>query len=565
MELVKEKFANGNIQFNIYDMAAKSLLSLASGDALDFFMQSEQFHDFELPEYFDFSKVLQFVKERIGDSPYEECVNTIGASRIPDVNFDILLNKDGKYAVRPLLLCNPYLYYFLCRELCCAENWDAVRKHFESCTVPNISLCAMPVIPEEVEQFHKATVILNWWNSMEQRSIELSLEYRYMFVSDIANCYGSVNPQSIDWALSRKGTKKETSKNHGLASAIMRYLIDFQYGRNIGIPQGCTVFHLIAEIILSYADLLLHERIRKSGIREAYTILRYRDDYRIFCNNKDALESISYLLQQVLESLNFRMNTAKTRISDSVITDSIKPDKLAYIYNTPIFNKKNCDFDGLQKYLLYILMFGRKYPDAGQLKTLLSDFDRRVMEKLKPRKVFSIDLADNDSTSSMEEVEMPGKLSENVRAMTAIATQIALENVSVTHYALRVISRMLDSVKEEEEHDDLVDKVCKKLINRPNSTYSKLWLQNMTYQQDVRRKKCPYDSRLCRLVMGEDVELWNLSWLKPEYAKDFPQSTIIDKEALAKVSHVITFRETRSYWDWLESLDREGLTSLATI
>ena len=50
-----------------------------------------------------------------------------------------------------------------------------------------------------------------------------------------------------------------------------------------------------------------------------------------------------------------------------------------------------------------------------------------------------------------------------------------------------------------------------------------------------------------------------------EYAKDFPQSTIIDKEALAKVSHVITFRETRSYWDWLESLDREGLTSLATI
>ena len=123
MELVKEKFANGNIQFNIYDMAAKSLLSLASGDALDFFMQSEQFHDFELPEYFDFSKVLQFVKERIGDSPYEECVNTIGASRIPDVNFDILLNKDGKYAVRPLMLCNPYLYYFLCRELCCAENW----------------------------------------------------------------------------------------------------------------------------------------------------------------------------------------------------------------------------------------------------------------------------------------------------------------------------------------------------------------------------------------------------------------------------------------------------------
>lgn len=34
---------------------------------------------------------------------------------------------------------------------------------------------------------------------MEQRSIELSLEYRYMFVTDITNCYGSVNPQAFDW------------------------------------------------------------------------------------------------------------------------------------------------------------------------------------------------------------------------------------------------------------------------------------------------------------------------------------------------------------------------------
>ena len=41
---------------------------------------------------------------------------------------------------------------------------------------------------------------------MEQRSIELSLEYRYMFVTDITNCYGSVNPQTFDWAFSLKYT-----------------------------------------------------------------------------------------------------------------------------------------------------------------------------------------------------------------------------------------------------------------------------------------------------------------------------------------------------------------------
>ena len=49
---------------------------------------------------------------------------------------------------------------------------------------------------------------------MEQRSLELSLEYRYMFVTDITNCYGSINPQSIEWALSCKDTRHENNRNY---------------------------------------------------------------------------------------------------------------------------------------------------------------------------------------------------------------------------------------------------------------------------------------------------------------------------------------------------------------
>jgi D-arabinose 5-phosphate isomerase GutQ len=121
---------------------------------------------------------------------------------------------------------------------------------------------------------------------------------------------------------------------------------------------------------------LLHEAIERAGITASYQIIRYRDDYRIFCNDKDQMEKISYILQQVLESLNFRMNSQKTKISENVVTDSIKSDKLAYIYNTPIFNKKGVDFDSFEKHLLYILMFARKHPNSGQVKTLLSDIDK---------------------------------------------------------------------------------------------------------------------------------------------------------------------------------------------
>lgn len=433
----------------------KNVLSLDSKDAMDFFLKSEQYHSFELPEYFVFDELLQNVKRIVEDTPYEECLqNGISPENLSNVNLDILLNKDGHYAVRPIVLANPFLYYFLVREICNESSWILIKKLFEKYQVPHITSCALPVIPKGTEPFHKSTTIINWWNSMEQRSIELSLEFRYMFVTDITNCYGSVNPQAFDWAFSLKDTRFENGNKNSISKNIQKYLRAFQQGRNIGIPQGSAIFDFIGEIILGYSDLLLHEAIHKAGITNPYEIIRYRDDYRIFCNDKDVLEKISYILQHVLESLNFRMNSKKTKISNSIVTDAVKSDKLAYIYNTPVFNKKGCDFDSFEKHLLYILMFARKYPDSGSIKTMLSDLDKRTEEWLKPqtREVSTINLEDTNNTIEKRTETYQRKLvGGSVRAMSAVCVQIALENVGCCHYALRVLSRMVDSLEDEQE------------------------------------------------------------------------------------------------------------------
>ena len=546
---------------------AKNVLSLKAEEALDFFMKSEQFHGFELPEYFNFDTVLAYVKERIGDNSMEDCLDGTRPDDLPNVNLDILLNKDGRYAVRPLMLANPYLYYFLAREVCCPKGWDAVQKCFKAYHVPHITSCALPVLPQKVEAFHKSETILNWWNTIEQRSLELSLEYRYMFVSDITNCYGSINPQSIEWALGCKGTRHENSDHQQMARNIQTYLRALQHGHNIGIPQGSVLFDFVAEIILGYSDLLLHEALEKEGIG-GYEILRYRDDYRVFCNDKDTLERISYLLQAVLEGLNFRMNSQKTKISDTIVTDAIKPDKLFYIFNTPIFNKKGCDFDGIQKHLLYILMFARKYPNSGQIRVMLSDLDKRIIEKLKPKAHKGlpvnwdpIDIDDETPAPAKDETPAPvkmvkGRIVENVRALTAVATQIALENVTLCHYALRVISRMVDSLDDMEEKRDIIEKVYQRLCGLPNSDYNQLWLQNITYTQDKESGESPYTMRLCQLVMGGCEEpLWNNTWLKPALCDTLPYDSIVSAETLKMVTPVIMFRETRAYIDMLASLD----------
>ena len=529
----------------------KNILSLNHTEAMDFFLKSEQYHGFELPEYFVFDDLLQNVKNAIGETPYEECLQEgMSPAQLPDVNLDILLNKDGRYAVRPIILANPFLYYFLVREICNEQSWTVIKHLFEKFNVPHITSCALPVIPKEREPFHKSTTILNWWSSMEQRSIELSLEYRYMFVTDITNCYGSVNPQAFDWAFSFKGTEYETEHVNPITKNIQKYLRAFQQGRNIGIPQGSVIFDFVGEIILGYSDLLLHEAIQREGITAPYEIIRYRDDYRIFCNDKDELEKISYILQHVLERLNFRMNSKKTKISDSIVTDAVKPDKLAYIYNTPIFNKKGCDFDSFEKHLLYILMFARQYPDSGSIKTMLSDIDKRIEDWLKPyeEEVTTIPLLEEGEPKTEKNTKQRRLVGGSVHVMSAVCAQIALENVGCCHYALRVLSRMVDSLKDEKEKSAIISLVYSKLCNQPNSDYNQLWLQNMTYQRDKKKGTSPYKVRLCRVVAGDkNVELWNNEWVKPQFLSDLHTNGIIDEKTLKKVTPVITFRERRAY------------------
>lgn len=540
---------------------AKNILSLKYNEALDFFMKSERFCNFELPEYINFDSVLKFIREKVGKKSYNSCKGKKSPNELENVSLNILLNKDGKYAVRPLMITNPYLYYFLVKELCNKKNWGVIKKCFEDFKVDNIDAAALPIIPNKKEGFHNSTAILSWWNRMEQKSIELSLEYKYMFVTDITNCYGTINPDTIDWALSARGTKYEKKDNHELAKNIILLLQAMQQGRNIGIPQGSILFDFVAEIILGYADLLLSERLEADEkITAKYYIIRYRDDYRVFCNEKDQLERISYILQQVLEDLNFRMNSQKTKISDSIVTDSIKSDKLFYIENTPIFNKKGVDFDGIQKHLLFILMFSRRYPNSGQLKIMLSDLNKRLIKReFKKENIAKADKCKSDNIFDPLKV-YDGVISdnvnvkdryilptiENVKAISAILVQIAVENVSASHYALRVLSKLLSSVSNKDKRKEIVDGVYNKLYNQPNSTYTHLWLQNITYHED---KNKHYDMPLCKLVAGENIELWNNSWLKDEYVNGIPYADICNKKILKEAGSVITFRETRAYID----------------
>lgn len=545
-------------------MKVKTIFDLSADEALDFLMQNDRYVTTEMPEYLNFDPVLAFAREHIADTSIDKCLKDINPENMSDANYDIMLNKDGRYAVRVLSLSNPFLYYLLAREICTPEHWAAILDDFKVFgSAPHIQAVGIPVIPADKENFHKATTILNWWSRFEQMAVKLSLDYRYMFVTDITNCYGTIELQTVEKALSRKGTASEVD----VKTDIVRILTMLRQGRNIGLPQGSTLYDIVAEIVLGYADMLLREALERDGITEGYEILRYRDDYKVFANDKDLLERISYKLQHVLEGLNLRLNSAKTRISDSIITDSIKPDKLAYIYNTPIYNnKKQCDFDGIQKQLLFILQFGRQYPNCGQMRMLLSKLSTWIEEyienvaknqksKAKPEVEAKPD--EEKSTEDKKQQERLGTIIEDIMAMSAIAAQIAAENLNSAHYALKVISQMLSTISDEQvengeqaSKDEIVTKVLNRLGSMQNSDYLKIWLQNLAVKAEYKGDYSFADGKgngLCHLVCGADANLWNNSFLAPAYLEGFDATAVVDDAVLHNDTPVMQFKHRFSY------------------
>lgn len=544
-------------------MKVKTIFELSADEALDFLMQNDRYVTTEMPEYLNFDPVLAFAREHIADTSIDKCLKDINPENMSDANYDIMLNKDGRYAVRVLSLSNPFLYYLLAREICTPEHWAAILDDFKVFgSAPHIQAVGIPVIPADKENFHKATTILNWWNRFEQMAVKLSLDYRYMFVTDITNCYGTIELQTVEKALSRKGTASEVD----VKTDIVRILTMLRQGRNIGLPQGSTLYDIVAEIVLGYADMLLREALERDGITEGYEILRYRDDYKVFANDKDLLERISYTLQHVLEGLNLRLNSAKTRISDSIITDSIKPDKLAYIYNTPIYNnKKQCDFDGIQKQLLFILQFGRQYPNCGQMRMLLSKLSTWIEEYIE-------NVAKNQKSKAKPKVEAKpgeedaedkktqkrlGTIIEDIMAMSAIAAQIAAENLNSAHYALKIISQMLSTISTEQvengkqaSKDEIVTKVLNRLGSMQNSDYLKIWLQNLAVKAEYKGDYSFADGKgngLCHLVCGADANLWNNSFLAPAYLEGFDATAVVDDAVLHNDIPVMQFKHRFSY------------------
>lgn len=515
----------------------KTVLELSGKEALKYFMEAENYCTLPLPSYFQFQKMLNYVKNAIQKRNFDDCLKDkkIMPSNMEGVNYKFLITKDGKYSFRPIQITNPYLYYLLVREITEENNWKKIQDRFAEFKSDKIEVSSIPVVKDKYDKTTTGAQINNWWTNLEQRTIELSLKYKYMFVTDITNCYSSVYTHTIDWAIEGKEEAKDNNlqQKSSLGHTIDTYISGMQYGQTNGLPLGSVVCDFIAEMLLGYADMLLWKWAEEKGVTK-YKILRYRDDYRIFGDSKEEVEKIVMALQKILADLNFQLNSTKTRLTEEIIENAIKKDKLAYIENVPIYrvtrtgdttegDKIESAFDSYQKELYYMLAFSKQYPNSSALRRMLQLFNLRIQKE------------------KSETIHHP-------EILIAICTEIGYQNPRYCQNAIAIISYLVTIIDDPEKRREIIESVREKLARLPNIGMIQVWLQRMTYQADIEDLQCPYEEMLCKLVMEEDVKLWNFDWLLDKLCVDFPWREIVNQEELDKLTPVISQEEVDYFY-----------------
>ena len=454
------------------------LLDLSAEEAKQHFLKGSSYFNGDFPDYISFEPILKEVSEVLSGSGFAGHSQT-KPDDVPNVNYSFVANKDGRFAWRPYELMHPVIYVSLVNILCSNTSWPQVTARLSAFEHGVVTCCSSPVKSDD-NQKDQAAQVKNWWQTVEQKSLELSLEYSHVLHTDVTDCYGSLYTHSISWALhGMDAAKKSKSKKNLLGDHLDGVIRAGRYGQTNGISQGSVLMDFVAELVLGYVDELITSELTTA---DDFSILRYRDDYRIFTNSDVRAEEILKVISDKLRMVGMKLGVAKTFINTNVVEGSIKPDKLAGI---DLQDLGETNAKTLQKQLLRLHSFGRRHPNSGALRRLLSELHTKVAAQK----------------------EVP----EDLTVQVAIATDIAVTS-PLTFPAIAGILSHLISLAPSNQKTELWDKVYAKMSRVPYNGYLEVWLQRVTKPKSVGLE---YNSEeaLCKLVNGDIVDLWNNSWI----------------------------------------------------
>jgi hypothetical protein len=453
------------------------LVDLPAADATKYFLKGSSYFNADFPSYISFEPILEAVANVLDGGDYKGLADG-KPEKISGVNYNFIANKDGRLAWRPLELMHPAIYISLVNAICEPDAWKTITSRFAEFEGGAVTCCSS-IFLSDGEEKDQATQVRKWWQTVEQASLALSLNFSHILHTDVTDCYGSLYTHSISWALHGLEAAKEGNGKSVLGDKIDRHVRAGRFGQTNGISQGSVLMDFLAELVLGYVDDLITKNLE--GKKE-FKILRYRDDYRIFTNSDREGEHILKVVSDCLREVGMRLGVAKTYSNTNVIEGSIKADKIAAI---EIQDLGEANAKTLQKQLLRLHSFGRKYPSSGALKRLLAELHKKIAaQKIEP---------------------------EDIEVQVAIATDIAVTSPSTFPVVAGILTHLL-ALQKPEAKAKLWRQVQAKMGDVPYNGYQEVWLQRVTKPAALELEFTSNET-ICKIVDGGSEALWNNDWI----------------------------------------------------
>ncbi|NQY59528.1 reverse transcriptase domain-containing protein [Cognatishimia sp.] len=491
----------------------KFINELSADEARSYFCRTTSYFDMELPPYFNLQPLLEFTLSEIATLD-KNALRSWNPRDHEGLNYTLMFNKDGDIGWRPFELMHPVIYS-KCVDLVTQEdNWRQIQGRFAKFSGGIVECCSMPVVAPDADGSAKKQQILNWWKSIEQRSLELSLEYSHVSLTDVSNCYPSIYTHAIAWALHGREKAKADRGKPLLGNEIDKLITSSREGQTNGIPQASLLSHLLAELILGYCDTYIDQKLKgTSGI----VILRYRDDFRIFANSDADCAAGLKAVSECLHMFGMKLGASKTERSSNVVLGAVKQDKIDALSLT----RRQTT---LQKELLIIHRFCNQTPGSGATKFLIREFLDRLERRL-PKTAWKI---------------------ENPTVLAAILLDIAAKTPAVFPAVATTISKIMLYL-ETSEREDLFSLVERRTKRIPHNGYMEIWLQRIASPNYIGFLST---EAMCKLVEDETAQsLWPNEWIGKKDLRDaLNKFSIIDRSILQDLPPDIQNDEFDAFW-----------------
>lgn len=155
--------------------------------------------------------------------------------------------------------------------------------------------------------------------------IELEKRFSKLMTLDVSKCFYNIYSHSLSWAVKGKDFTKSHLQAYSFEAAFDAVMQFSNYKETNGIVVGPELSRIYAEIIFQQIDKELVVRLLQAHrlTDGDYTVRRYVDDYHIFSNDANMLDTIERELAALLAKYKLYLNTDKRKVRERPFVTAI--------------------------------------------------------------------------------------------------------------------------------------------------------------------------------------------------------------------------------------------------